>query len=152
MSKTELERIPAGYDTDFYEWCLETAALLRDRRFDEVDLEHVAEEIEDMGKRDRREVESRLAVLIMHLLKWQAQPGRRAKPSRVATISEQRHRLMRVVGDSPSLVRVLQGNLASVYPDAVRKAVAETHLDRAIFPRECPFTAEQILRDDFFPE
>ncbi len=152
MSKTQLERAAAGYDTDFYEWCLETAALIRDQRFDEVDLEHVAEEIEDMGKRDKREVESRLAVLIMHLLKWQAQPEHRGKPSWVSTINEQRHRLMRVVRDSPSLVRVLQGELPSVYPDAVRLAARETHLDRASFPKTCPYTAEQILRDDFFPE
>lgn len=150
MSKSQLARI--GYDTDFYEWCLETAALIRDQRFDEVDLEHVAEEIEDMGKRDKREVESRLAVLIMHLLMWQAQPERRTKASWEATIREQRHRLMRVVRDSPSLVRILQGDLPLVYPDAVRKAVLETRLDRATFPKECPFTAEQILRDDFFPE
>jgi hypothetical protein len=152
MSKTQLERVHAGYDTDFYEWCLENAALIRAGRIDEVDLEHVAEEIEDMGKRDKREVQSRLAVLIMHLLKWQAQPERRAKPSWVATIKEQRHRLMRVVSDSPSLVRICQGELPTIYPDAVRMAIRETRLDRASFPKECPFTAEQILQDDFFPE
>jgi hypothetical protein len=97
-------------------------------------------------------VQSRLAVLIMHLLKWQAQPERRAKPSWVATIKEQRHRLMRVVSDSPSLVRIFQGELPTIYPDAVRMAIRETRLDRASFPKECPFTAEQILQDDFFPE
>jgi hypothetical protein len=151
MSKTQLEHAPAGYDTDFYEWCLETAALLRERRFNEVDLEHVAEEIEDMGKRDRREVQSRLVVLIMHLLKWQVQPDKR-KQSWRATIFEQRRKLELVLNDSPSLVRITAHEIAKMYPRAVREAVSETGLDARLFPDTCPYTAEQILNDDFFPE
>jgi hypothetical protein len=152
MSKTQLERATVGYDTDFYEWCLETAALIRDRRFDEVDLEHVAEEIEDMGKRDKREVGSRLTVLIMHLLKWQVQANHKHKSSWQSTIREQRRKLKLVLKDSPSLVRITTRELPSIYPHAVQEAVAETGLDAKLFPKTCPYTAEQILRDDFFPE
>jgi hypothetical protein len=152
MSKTQMERAPAGYDTDFYEWCLETAALIRDRRFDEIDLEHVAEEIEDMGKRDKREVGSRLTVLIMHLLKWQMQPERKDKSSWRETIEEQRLQLNLVLRDSPSLVRIARHEIPSVYPSAVKKAARETRLTPGLFPKTCPYTAEQILNDDFFPE
>jgi hypothetical protein len=151
MSKTQLERAAVGYDSDFYEWCLETAALIRDRRFDEVDLEHVAEEIEDMGKRDKREVGSRLTVLIMHLLKWQMQPERKHTSWR-RTIQEQRLQLELALRDSPSLVRIARQEIPAVYPYAVKKAVTETRLAASLFPKTCPFTAEQILRDDFFPE
>jgi hypothetical protein len=152
MSKTQLERAPAGYDTDFYEWCLETAALIRGRRLEEVDLEHVAEEIEDMGKRDKREVGSRLTVLIMHLLKWQTQPERKDKSSWRATVEEQRLQLELVLRDSPSLVRIARQEIPAVYPLAVKNAARETRLAVSRFPKTCPYTAEQILNDDFFPE
>lgn len=150
MSKTQLER--TGYDTDFFAWCLETAALIRERRFNEIDVEHVAEEIEDMAKRDRREVQSRLAVLIMHLLKWQVQSHHKYKSSWENTIREQRSQLELVLNDSPSLVRITAQDLPSIYPRAVKKAVAETGLDAKLFPKTCPYTAEQILNDDFLPE
>jgi hypothetical protein len=143
---------PAGYDTDFYEWCLETAALIREGRLKEVDLEHVAEEIEDMGKRDKREVQSRLTVLIMHLLKWHLQPNHKNKGSWQRTIREQRSQLELVLNDSPSLLRITAEELPRIYPRAVRRALAETGLDENHFAKTCPFTAEQILDEDFFPQ
>jgi hypothetical protein len=152
MSKTQLEHAATGYDTDFYEWCLETAALLRDRRFDEIDLEHVAEEIEATAKRDWREVQSRLVVLIMNLLKWQIQSHHKYKSSWESTIREQRSQVELVLNDSPSLARITAQDLPTIYPRAVKKAVGETGLDAKLFPKTYPFTAEQILRDDFFPE
>ncbi len=151
MSRQQIEHA-AGYDTDFYEWCLETAALIRDRKFDEIDWENVAEEIESMGRRDKREVHSRLKVLIMHLLKWQAQPNHKHRPSWRATIDELRSHLELVLKDSPSLRRMLDEDLPAIYPHAVRKATRETGLPSAFFPKICPFTTEQILNDDFFPE
>jgi Domain of unknown function DUF29 len=150
MSK-QLDHAPGAYDTDFYEWCLETAALIRGRRFDEVDLEHVAEEIEDMGKRDKREVQSRLITLIMHLLKWQFQPNPEFMCSWRATIREQRSQGHFVLKDSPSLVRLARREIPEVYPRARREAIEETGLPAGTFPETCPFTAEQILDEDFFP-
>jgi hypothetical protein len=151
MSKTQLERALAGYDTDFYEWCLETAALIGAGRLDEVDLEHVAEEIEDMGKRDKREVVSRLTVLVMHVLEWRMQPERKPASWR-KTIEERRLQLELVLRDSPSLVRIARQEIPAVYPYAVKKAAIETRLAANLFPKICPYTAEQILNDDFFPE
>jgi hypothetical protein len=116
----------------------------------EVDWEHVAEEIEDMGKRDHREVRSRLIVLILHLLKWQLQPEKRTTSWR-ATIAEQRTELGLVIGDSPSLRRIPRDNVAALYKTAVKRATEETGISAKSFPAECPFNADQIL-GDFLPE
>ena len=142
---------PARYDVDFFEWTQSTAELIREGRFAEVDWEHVAEEINDMGLRDRREVRSRLIVLIMHLLKWQFQPELRDRSSWRSTIVEQRSQLQLVIGDSPSLGRVPREELPMLYRAAVGRASAETGLGANRFPQSCPYTAEQILDEDFFP-
>jgi len=140
----------SGYDADFYEWTQSTAELIRQGRMAEVDWEHVAEEIEDMGKRDHREVRSRLIVLMLHLLQWQFQPEKRTASWRT-TIADQRRELELVIGDSPSLRRIPRENLAPLYPRAVKDAVEQTGMTAKQFPASCPFTAEQIL-GDFLPE
>jgi hypothetical protein len=142
----------AGYDADFFEWTQSTAEMIRQGRLAEVDLEHVAEEIEDMGKRDRREVRSRLIVLIAHLLKWQVQPELRAGSSWQATVREQRKPLRLVLEDSPSLRRIPREELFPIFRSAVEEAVEETGLSADRFPSSCPYTAEQILDGDFLPE
>ena len=139
------------YDEDFAVWTSETASLLRERRFDEVDIEHVAEEIEDMGKRDKRELHSRLAVLILHLLKWKWQPERKSESWR-STIAAQRMEIDLVLDDSPSLRRAIPETLSQVYRRALKTATAETGLPARTFPRECPFSPDQILDLSFLPE
>lgn len=139
------------YDQDFFAWTAETAHLLRAGRFSEVDIAHVAEEIEDMGRRQRREVLSRLTVLLLHLLKWKRQPAKRSR-SWQDTIADQRDELRRLFEDSPSLHRAVVMSLAKVYPDAVRRARIQTGLPMESFPRQCPFTRDQILDEDFLPE
>jgi hypothetical protein len=118
---------------------------------DEVDIEHVAEEIEDMGKRDKRELHSRLTVLILHLLKWKWQSGKRS-PGGQSTILTQRAELDRLFEDSPSLRRTITASVVKVYPVAPQAAVAETALPATRFPGECPFSAERILDRSFLPE
>src|SRR2546426_519054 len=98
------------YDEDFVAWASETARLLRSGRFDKIDVEHLAEEVEDMANRDKRELASRLRVLILHLLKWQQQPGKRSRSWR-ATIATQRAELKDLLDQSPSLRRVLPGSV-----------------------------------------
>src|ERR1700674_3816748 len=105
MSPAEL------YDRDFYEWTVRNAELLRSGRSTEADLEHIAEEIEDMGKRERRELLSRLSVLIAHLLQWQVQPERRSR-SWTTTIRLQRSRIKKLISQMPSLRSFLVENLA----------------------------------------
>lgn len=146
------ERVLNGetaYDTDFYAWTQETAELICRGEWNEVDREHVAEEIADMGKRDKREVRSRMTVLLMHLLKWQAQPELREKSSWRATIVEQRMELRLLFEDSPSLYRAAEDALPSTYSHAVKGAAEETGLAVGAFPKECPYELEQLLDWEF---
>jgi len=138
------------YDSDFLAWTKSTAVRLRHRQWASIDIEHVAEEIEDMGKRDVDELCSRMEVLIAHLLKWLFQPRRRSRSWRV-TIVAQRLEIHRLLRRSPSLRRHLTRDDDANYRGALKLAAAETGLNRAIFPTNCPFTLEQILDEDFFP-
>jgi len=145
-------KFPAGslYDEDFAAWTAVTARLLRARRLAEIDLEHLAEEIEDMGKSQGRELHSRFRVLLVHLLKWQRQPQKRSRSWR-STIDTQRVELRDLLRQSPSLRRRLPASLPEVYRDAVRAAGIETGLAARSFPRECPFQLEHLLDQDFLP-
>ncbi len=138
------------YDQDFLAWTRRTAASLRARRFDEVDIGVLAEEIEDMGKRDMIEMKSRLRVLLTHLLEWRFPRARRSR-SWEATIFTQREEIAALLDESPSLRPRLDAVLAATYAAAVRLAALETGLVRRTFPQHCPFTVDQILDVDFLP-
>ena len=140
------------YETDFYAWTQRQSELLRLEEFAEVDWHNLIEEIESLGRSEKHEVESRLEVLIMHLLKWQYQPKKRLTGrSWRATIAEQRRRLRRRLRDMPSLRVQLPDIVHDIYPDAVDAAAIETGLDKATFPARCPWTAEQLLDEEFWP-
>ena len=139
------------YDRDFFEWTRCNAALLRTGRFQEADIQHIAEEIEDMGRRDRRELFNRLKVLLVHLLKCQAQPEKRS-PSWEDTIDTQRDEIALVLQDAPSLKNFALAILPEVYPKAVRKAARETGLSTGAFPESCPYSLSQVLDTEFFPK
>ena len=138
------------YDLDFYTWTQRQAELLRIEEWEQLDWQHIAEEIESLGKKDKRQVQSRLAILIMHLLKWQYQPEKRS-PSWRKTIKEQRFRLALVLNDSPSLKSNINEFIALVYPHAVESAADETRLARKTFPATCPYSSEQLLDPSFLP-
>lgn len=112
------------YETDFYEWALYNAQLLREGRFSEIDVKHLIEELEDIGKSDRQEIESRFAVLIGHLLNWEYQPDFRSHSWR-SSINEQRMRIIRKIRKNPSLKSHLLKAIAEAYPDAVELATAK---------------------------
>ncbi len=139
------------YDEDFAVWTEEMARLLRAGHLDEVDIEHVAEEIEDMGKSQRDEVLNRSTVLLFHLLKWKFQSEKRSGSWR-ATIRTQRDEIRRGLRTSPSLRRKLRESVAEVYQDALKRASDETGLPRRAFPAECPCTLDEILDPEFLPE
>jgi hypothetical protein len=138
------------YDQDFFEWTRRNAELLRAGRLQQADIEHIAEEIEDMGKRDLRELNGYVLVLLIHLLKWELQPRRRSRPWE-STIVSQRIEIEGILEQSPSLRPKIFDHLAGNYEDAVRLAVIETGLPVGRFPGECPFTVEQILDPEFLP-
>ena len=145
-----MSEYPSQYEADFYQWSLEQARLLRAGEWKAVDVEHLAEEIEDMGKSLRREWESRLKVLIVHLLKWVFQPELRGMSWQL-TIQEQRDQLHELLADNPSLKNQMTASLDRTYPRAVKRTVLETSLVEETFPKECPFRLEDILNESFWP-
>jgi hypothetical protein len=141
------------YAEDFYLWTQQQAALLRTGKWQELDYENLAEEIESVGRSEKRELGHRLEVLLMHLLKWQYQPeGRREGHSWEDTIWEQRRQLVALLQDSPSLRHEVAPRLAQHYPAARRKAHRDTRLPDATFPVMCPWSVEQVLDEEFWPK
>jgi hypothetical protein len=138
------------YDRDFYAWSQEQARLLRSGKLSEADLEHIAEEIESMGKSEKRELVNRLSVLLVHLLKWQFQPTGRCTSWRL-TIEEQRDRLVDHLADNPSLKATLGASIITAQRLAILGAARETGLDVGTFPTLCPWSFEQISAPDFWP-
>ncbi|MFY9260178.1 MAG: DUF29 domain-containing protein [Gallionella sp.] len=133
-----------SYETDIVAWANKQAWLIRHKQFDLLDIEHLAEEIEDVGKSEQRELASRMAVLIAHLLKWQFQPERRGV-SWERTIREQRKALDFHLKQVPSLKVKLADEAwqAAVWADAVTLAIKE--MGTADFPENCPWTMDEVL-------
>jgi hypothetical protein len=151
MSDTkQLQRRETTYAGDFYGWTQEQARLLRSTRPNTLDWANLAEEIEELGGSEQSEIENRLCVLLVHLLKWQVQSGRR-KGGWKGTIVEQRARLARRLRRSPSLVRYPAEVLSAEYRIARIKAVDEIGFPVKTFPNRCPFTIEQVLDEAFWP-
>ncbi len=151
MNKIERLKPLAGYDEDFARWSAEQGALLRAGQFAEVDLENVAEEIESLGRSDKRQIESRLKVLLVHLLKARFQPGK-DKPGWKSTVREQRRGIAKLIKESPSLKSYPSAVLNDEYGYAREDAAEETGLDPKAFPETCPFTIGQTLDIAFYPE
>jgi hypothetical protein len=138
------------YETDFNLWIEETVNQLKRGNLQALDLENLIEEIESMGSNNKREIKSRLIVLLMHLLKCKYQPNKQTK-SWIATINTQRNEIDLVLEDSPSLRSHLTASIANCYKKARLDAATETNLPLKTFPEECPFTQEQILKAGWFP-
>ena len=141
---------PSLYDQDLYTWAMQTARMVREKRFSEIDCASLAEELESMGKTELRALESRLVVLLAHLLEWEHQPSQRGKSWR-RTLIEQRKRICRLLHDSPSLKPRLPEILADAYDSALRWAADETGMDESDFPQSCPYTVEQVMDAAFYP-
>jgi hypothetical protein len=139
-----------NYQTDFYGWTQEQAGLLKAGRLSELDIENLIEEVETMGRSERNELNSRLYVLLVHLLKWQYQPTRRGTSWRL-TIEGQRENFLDTLNDNPGLKPQLDNILAKAYRKAIRQASVETHLDKKTFPVVCPWGLSQILDDNYYP-
>jgi len=139
------------YDTDFYGWTQEQAKLLRAGNVAQMDIAHVLEEIEAMGRSEKRALSAHLEVLLVHLLKWRYQPERQSR-SWQFTIEEQRHRIAKILAENPSLRYMLSDTVADAYQNALIGAEYETYIKRSAFPATCPWTWEQIMDAAFFPE
>ena len=138
------------YERDYYAWLSANADLLRRGELTAIDADHIAEELEAMGRRERRELVNRLTILLVHLLKWQYQPARRSRSWR-NTLLIQRSDLRELLDDSPSLQQDLAASIGRAYERATLLAEEETGLDRSLFPSQCPYPFEDILSLEFFP-
>jgi hypothetical protein len=139
------------YDQDFYAWANEQAALLREGRLSEADVEHIAEEIESIGRSEKRELVNRLRILLLHLLKWQFQPSRRGACWE-ASIINTRDELEDHLHDNPSLKSQIADALGSAYRRAVLDAVAQIGLKQTNFPTTYPWEYDEIMDPNFYPE
>ncbi|OYY74661.1 MAG: hypothetical protein B7Y40_03525 [Gammaproteobacteria bacterium 28-57-27] len=139
------------YEHDFYGWVNEQARLLKTRQFQDIDIEHLIEEIESMGKSEKRQLKSRLRVLLMHLLKWSFQPSLRSHSWKI-TMRNQRRDLAEHLLENPSLKNELDSVLTSAYAGALGDAESETGLNESTFPAECPWTFSQIIDPGYLPD
>lgn len=142
-----------AYSTDVIAWANEQAALLRAGNFGALDIEHIADEVEDVGKSERRELMSRMVVLLVHLLKWRFQPERRGA-SWQTTVRHQRRLIDLDLQETPSL-KVSLADAAwqeKAWLAAVGQASSVTNMGEDIFPEICPWTTDQILDQAFLPD
>jgi hypothetical protein len=140
------------YDKDVVAWAHEQAQLLRSGQLSDLDIEHIAEEIEDVGKSEQRELANRMAVLLAHLLKWEFQPDVRSS-SWEATIHTQRNSIERRIRKTPSLKASLSDAdwWADAWDDAVNAASKETGMAYTDFPDVCSWSQEQVMDHHFLP-
>src|SRR5215204_164315 len=139
------------YETDFYAWTQEQARLLRERRWADLDLENLVDEVESVGGSEKREIRNRLKDLLVHLLKWKYQPGLRGNSWR-RTIREQRETIADIIQASPSLRDYPAQAIRTAYIGATVAASEQTGMIIAIFPEECPFAPSELFDPDFFPQ
>jgi hypothetical protein len=132
------------YETDFAEWADHTAALLRARKFAEIDWESVIEEVETLGRSERAAVRSQLRRMLVHLIKQRVQPERDGASWQISVASA-RMEIRNVIRDSPSLRRHLEDHLRVIYGDAVEESLVQMNLQEADLPEDCPWTLGQLL-------
>jgi len=151
VNKSMETDVATKYDIDFYGWTQDQAALLKCGQLDKLDIANLIEEVEDMGKSQARQLHNRLEVLLMHLLKWQYQPGLQGNSWR-NSIDEQRVRIAKHIEKNPSLKGKREEILEDAYEDARYSARRETGLSLETFPKGCQWTYEQIMDAEFLPE
>lgn len=139
------------YDRDFNLWLEQTVYLLKSGQFEALDVENLVDELESMSKRDKREILSRLDVILMHLLKWKYQPSQRNQ-SWESSIQNNRKEILRIIEDSPSLRNYPETVIDKAYQAACRDAARETQLPSKTFPNNCLFSVNEILDENFFPD
>ena len=139
------------YDSDFYQWSQQQCHFLKSGQWNELDIANLAEEIEDIGKSLKRELESRLKVLLVHLLKWKYQPELRGN-SWLYSIEEQREQIEDHLEENPSLRHTLPESFDRAYRYALTVAAKETGYTKSFFPENCLWSLEQVMNPEFWPE
>lgn len=140
-----------NHEKDVYGWAIHTAQLLREKKMNEVDFDNIIEEMEALGRSEKHELINRVSLVISHLLKWQFQPDFRGR-SWHGTIKEQRKRAKMIIKENPSLKSKVEEVLIDAYDIALSLIEKETPIDLKLLPSQCPYTFEQIMNDEFYPE
>jgi len=146
-----VKRTQQEYEKDFYAWTIHNAQLLRKRKLSEIDIDNIAEEIESMGKSEKRELVNRLIILMAHLLKWKLQSARRSK-SWELTIKNQRVDFKDLLEESPSLKKEMEEKFKHAYARAIGVAAEQTGIDEETFPKKPPFTLKECLKASYLPD
>lgn len=152
MSTTTAKKIHDLYEKDAFKWYFENAKLLRERKFDLIDIDNLVEEVESMGRSERKVLDSYFIVLFLHLLKLKYQPNYAdGIRSWKLSVKEQRKRIKRHLKENPSLKGYFTVITKNAYEDARLEAARETGMDEEIFPKKNPFTIEEALKEDWYP-
>jgi len=141
---------PVTHDQDFHAWAMRNAELIRQGKLSEIDVENIAEELESMGKSQKRDLVNHFAVLLAHLLKWQYQPDRRSN-SWVSTIVTQRREILLLLDESPSLKHDKDSTVDRAYRFAVDQAAREMGVGKKTFLGSCPYSFDEAVNEDFWP-
>jgi hypothetical protein len=141
------------YEADIVAWAKEQAALLRAGKFSQLDIEHIADEVEDVGKSEQRELANRVVLLLAHLLKWRVQADRRGN-SWLGTIKAQRVEIADLLEEAPSLnSRLVEDRwMRKTWQKAIATAMQETGMAEEQFPADCPWSLAEILNPQFLPD
>ena len=142
--------VSESYERDYYAWAMKNAQLIRQGKLSEIDLNNIAEELEDVGKSERRALRNHIKNVILHLLKWRYQPNFREASWR-QSVRNGRIAIHEIVTESPSLNRDIAQLIESEYSSAQADAVDETGLSASTFPPTCPFSESQ-MSDDYWPD
>lgn len=140
----------ASYETDFFGWTIHQARMLREKNWQALDITNLIEEIESLGRQERRELENRLGLLVGHLLKWQYQPEKQSRSWKIA-IRSQRQEIAKLLVDNPSLKPYLLEILLRCHSIGINLVLNETPLKLKDLPVECPYVIIQVL-DLSFPD
>lgn len=136
-----------SYDKDYYAWAMTQATLLKKGLLDDLDIKNLVEEIISLGNSERDKLESHLTILLMHMLKIKYQPAKKSR-SWDLSVRGARRQANRVLHNNPSLRPKLNTLIADAYYSARLEAAIETGLDEKKFPKECPWTKEEILSEE----
>lgn len=137
-----------AYERDFFQWTVSQSALLKKKAFEKLDMENLIEEIESLGRNDKRALKSQLTRLLMHLLKQKFQSEKqKTSNSWINSITESSREIEYLVEDSPSLKNELEKIFPKSYEHAKKDAARETGLKEAIFPKKCPWSLEELFPD-----
>jgi uncharacterized protein DUF29 len=138
------------YEDDYYAWVLEQIMLLKAGRFADLDIPNLVDELKALASSKKHAIDSRLTILLQHLLKWEFQPEQRSNSWR-ASILEQRLRISGLISESPSLLRYPAGRMEKEYRIARLRAAGDTGLALSRFPTACPYSAADVLDEQFWP-